>query len=415
MGLFKKNEQKIQQTVLQMVNTHGEHFIAYDGKLYNSDIIRACIRPKVQAIGKLSAKHVRGSGMNMQINPEIYIRFLLEEPNPFMSMQGLLERFETQLMLNNNAFILKVRDDNGKIIQLYPIPCICVETVYKAEELWLKFTFRNGKTNTFPFSEIIFQGRDFNGHDIFGDSPAPALAQMMEVVTTIDQGMIKAIKNSGVIRWLLKYTQSLRPEDLKKNVQDFVKNYLSYDSDTMGAAGIDSKAEAIRIEPKDYVPNAVQSKDTIIRLYSFFNTNEKIVRSDFTEDEWNSYYEAEIEPDVIRLCNGFTNGLFNRAERNKENRIVFEAANLAYASLSTKLNFVQMVDRGAMTPNEWRATMNMAPIEGGDKPIRRLDTQVVALASELMDMVNSRNYKEMTAVVKKILTMEEREEDETQN
>lgn len=414
MGLFKRNE-KTQKTILQMVNTYGEHFIAYDGKLYNSDIVRSCIRPKVQAIGKLSAKHIRGSGMSMQVNPERYIRFLLEEPNPFMTMQELLERFETQLMLNNNAFILKVRDDNGKIIQLYPIPCITAETVYKENELWLKFTFRNGKTNSFPYSEIIHQGRDFNSHDIFGDSPAPALAQMMEVVTTIDQGLIKAIKNSGVIRWLLKYTQSLRPEDLKKNVQDFVTNFLSVDSETMGAAGVDSKAEAIRIEPKDYVPNAVQSKDTINRIRLFFNTNEKIVSSNFTEDEWNAYYEAEVEPDVIRLCNGFTNGLFNRVERDKENRIVFEAANLAYASLATKLNFVQMVDRGAMTPNEWRATMNMAPIEGGDKPIRRLDTQVVALASELMDMVNSENHKEITAVVKKILTMEEREEDETQN
>ena len=36
-----------------------------------------------------------------------------------------------------------------------------------------------------------------------------------------------------------------------------------------------------------------------------------------------------------------------------------------------------MVDRGAMTPNEWRAVMNLSPIECGDKPIRRLDTAVV--------------------------------------
>ena len=36
-----------------------------------------------------------------------------------------------------------------------------------------------------------------------------------------------------------------------------------------------------------------------------------------------------------------------------------------------------MVDRGSMTPNEWRITLNLGPIEGGDKPIRRLDTAVV--------------------------------------
>jgi len=36
-----------------------------------------------------------------------------------------------------------------------------------------------------------------------------------------------------------------------------------------------------------------------------------------------------------------------------------------------------MVDRGALTPNEWRQILNLSAIEGGNKPIRRLDTEVV--------------------------------------
>ncbi len=42
--------------------------------------------------------------------------------------------------------------------------------------------------------------------------------------------------------------------------------------------------------------------------------------------------------------------------------------------MTTRLNLMQMVDRGGLTPNEWRAVLNLAPIEGGDEPIRRLDT-----------------------------------------
>ena len=30
-----------------------------------------------------------------------------------------------------------------------------------------------------------------------------------------------------------------------------------------------------------------------------------------------------------------------------------------------------------MTPNEWRSILSLGPIEGGDKPIRRLDTALV--------------------------------------
>ena len=59
------------------------------------------------------------------------------------------------------------------------------------------------------------------------------------------------------------------------------------------------------------------------------------------------------------------------------NKIIFEAENLQYASMNTKLQLVQMVDRGALTPNEWREVFNLAPIKGGDEAIRRLDTAVV--------------------------------------
>jgi len=47
---------------------------------------------------------------------------------------------------------------------------------------------------------------------------------------------------------------------------------------------------------------------------------------------------------------------------------MFESNRMQYMSTADKLKLVLMVDRGAMTANEWREVMNMAPIEGGDKP-----------------------------------------------
>ena len=189
--------------------------------------------------------------------------------------------------------------------------------------------------------------------------------------------MVKAIKNSGVIRWLLQFQQSLRPEDIEKNVKQFADTYLSIESDTFGVAGVDAKAEAKQIEPKDFVPNAAQTDKATERIYSFFNTNKKIVQSSYNEDEWISYYEARIEPDAMQMSAEYTRKLFTRRERGFGNKIIFEASSLQYASMKTKLDLVQFVDRGMMTPNEVRAIMNLAPIEGGDTPIRRLDTAPV--------------------------------------
>ena len=306
----KTDEKATEHNMIKMITMTGDYYYAWDGKLYESDIVRACIRPKVKAIGKLVGKHIRDDPKGgIKVNPEANIRFLLSEPNPYMTAQQMQEKVATQLCLNNNAFILIVRDENEKPVQLYPVPCVSAEAKYDSSgELFLKFLYRNGKSGTFRYADIIHLRHDYNEDDIFGDSPAPALTQMMNVIGTIDKGMIRAIKNSGIIRWLLTYSSSMREEDIKRNVEKFVENYLAVETDTFGAAGVDAKAKVERIEPKDYVPNAAQTDRTIERIYSFFNTNKKIVQSDYTEDEWNAYYEAEIEPEVVQIHQTYTTG-----------------------------------------------------------------------------------------------------------
>lgn len=400
-------------TAFKMVTDTGNAFCPWGGEIFDSDIVRACIRPYCKAIGKLQAKHVRRFNGNVAVNPEPYMRFLLEEPNPYMSGRVMQEKVAANLILSGNAFILIVRDENGVPEQLYPIPAIFAETKYMGQELYLKFTFQNGKNFTFPYSEVIHLRNDFKNNDIFGESPQRALSPLMEIVNTTDQGIVKAIKNSGVIRWLLKYTTPMRPEDLKKNVQEFVDNYLGVSSPTFGAAGVDAKADAIRIEPKDFVPNALQMANTVGRIYSFFNTNEKIVNSTYTEDEWNSYFESVIEPMAIQMSDEYTRKLFTRKERGFGNRIFFDAANLQCASLSTKLALQAMVDRGALTPNEWRETFNLSPVPDGDKPLRRLDTQTVNQIHQLMDQMTIENAAETRARVVALLEGGEKGAEET--
>jgi len=366
-----------------MIEDRGNGFYAWSGSIYKSDVVRACIRPKIKAIGKLIPQHIRNNNLEgFKVNPEPYIRFLYEEPNPYMSGQVFREKMATQLALNNNAFALIVKDSNGYPVEMYNIPCVGVEAIYNREgDLFLKFTNRNGKIITYPYTNIIHLRQDINENDIFGDSPREALLPLMEVVSTTDQGIVKAIKNSGIIRWLLKFNANMRTEDIDKQTKDFVKNFLDVNNN-VGAAGVDSKADAQQIDPKDYVPNAAVIDRTTQRIYSFFNTNEKIVQSKFNEDEWNAYYEAEIEPLAMQWSNEDTRKLFTRRERGFGNKIIYTANNLQYASMSTKLGLQAMVDRGALTPNEWREVLNLPPVEDGDKPLRRLDTVAIGKGGE---------------------------------
>ena len=356
--------------------------ISWNGTIYDSDIVRSCIRPKVKATGKLVAKHLRDvvdaeGHHELKVNPSNAIRFILDEPNPLMTGQMLQEKLATQLCLNSNAFALIIRDDYGSPMEIYPIIARTVDAVYdSAGKLRLKFTLNNNKVYEFPYEDIIHLRQDFNENDIFGTPIAPVLVPLLDVVTTTDQGVINAIKNSSIIRWLLKFTNSMRKEDLKSQAKDFADNFLAT-SEGMGVAAVDAKADAQQINPTDYVPNAAQMDRTTKRIFDLFNTNDAIVSSKYTEEQYNSYFDAEVEPVLIQLGGEYTRKLFTRRERVFGNKIVFEASAWDSASISTKLNLQAMVDRGALTPNEWRATLNLAPVPGGDDPIRRLDTAAV--------------------------------------
>lgn len=384
MGFFKNLlNRSISRTRFEMIEDRGNGFYAWNGSIYKSDVVRACIRPKVKAIGKLIPQHIRNNTVEgFKVNPEPYIRFLYEEPNPYMSGQVFREKMATQLALNNNAFALLVRDENGYPMEMYNIPCVGVEAIYNQQgELFLKFTNKNGKIVTYPYTDIIHLRQDINENDLFGDSPREALLPLMEIVSTTDQGIVKAIKNSAVIRWLLRFRSNMRPEDVTQKTNEFVNNFLDVNN-SVGAAGVDTSTEAEQIKPNDYVPNAAQIDRTITRIYNFFNTNEKIVQSKYNEDEWNAYYESEIEPLAMQWSNEDTRKLFTRRERGFGNKIIYSANNLQYASMSTKLGLQAMVDRGALTPNEWREVLNLPPVQDGDKPLRRLDTIAIGKGGE---------------------------------
>lgn len=384
-NIFKrifKNQKSEALTKYQLVTERGNGTYIWNGKIYDSDIVRACLAPYTKSVGKLAGKHIFDNGKELKVNPEPYVKILLESPNPLMSAQKFQEKMTAQLILNGNAFASITRDRNGLPVELFPLPAIGVEAEYRGSNLFLKFTLDNGKIYTFAYDDILHLRMNYYDNDIFGNSLMPTLSPLLKISNTIDDGIVKTVKNSNIIRWLLKATGSLHPDDLQKISEDFAKAYTSADSTTGGVAATDPRVEVTQVKNNDYIPNFEILESVKKRVYSLFGVSEKIVQGDYTEDEWNSFYESSIEPIALDFANELTRKLFSAKKRSYGNRIIFEASNLACATISTKLNFLQMVDRGALTPNEWREIFNLAPVEGGDEPIRRLDTRPTSEGGE---------------------------------
>ncbi|MBF4500228.1 phage portal protein [Savagea sp. SN6] len=351
----------------QVVERDGVNW-SFSADIESSDIVKACIKPKVKAIGKLQVKHVIGD-----IEQGSELIDLLNEPNEIDSLQTLLEKLVTQLQLNNNGYAIIERDNKGKPVAIIPVLSNSAEmSKSKSGNFFITFKMSQ-KEITVPYADVIHLKQEHNAKEYFGQSPAHSIQNILKSISASDESVEHAIKNSTKLRWLMKFNNVIRPEDMRQQIEQFRQDYLQIENEG-GIAGTDNKYDLEQIKQQVYVPDTAIQKEKIERLYSYFGVNESIVKNNYTEDEWSAFYEAEIEPLIIALQNEFTRKLFTKVERRKGNRIIFDGTGFLFSSMETKLKLVDYVDRGLVTPNEARKIMNMPSIEGGDIPIRRLDT-----------------------------------------
>lgn len=169
----------------------------------------------------------------------------------------------------------------------------------------------------------------------------------------------------------------LAPEDIKKQQEQFVEDYMSLEN-SGGIASLDASQEFQQINMSPSTTNAAQMKEFREDVFRYFGVNEKIVTGDMTGEEIEAFYEILIEPFLVDLSDELFTKSFTSREIGYGNYLIYEANKIQFASLSKKIElWSSVVLYGGMTVNEWREACNMSPIEGGDQLIMRLDATKV--------------------------------------
>ena len=350
------------------LGTYNSVFSSFGQDVYKSEIVRSCIRPLAEHTSKA----------NVKCTDKRIEKILNVNPNMYMNGKDFLYKVRTKLEIKNTAFIYIARDDTGKVTQFYPVPYSYFEAVEYNNGLFIKFHFAGNDVRSLvlPWEDLAVVRKDYNDSDISGDENSPIL-NMLELINTTNQGIANAVKATANLRGILKSTKAmLSPEDIKKNKDNFVKDYLNLENEG-GIASIDSTQEFTPIKMEPTITNYAQMKEFRENVYRYFGVNDSIVMSDYTESQMEAFYESRIEPFLVALSLELTRKIFTKREQGFDNHVVYESNRMQYASNATKLAMVALVDRGALTPNEWRQIFNLAPVEGGDVPIRRLDTAAV--------------------------------------
>lgn len=362
-----------EMTRMQMMNGWTPQFTNFGDDAYSSDIVRATIHAIASNSAKLKPKHIRRIGGAVeQVNSKI--EYLLSvRPNAYMSAYDFYYKVITQLYTKNNAFVL-IQTEGFEVVGFLPIISSQVELLEAQNEMYARFRFNTGKVLTVPYSQVIHLRRFYNDNDMYGETNSRALLPTLELLHTTNEGIINAVKTSAFLRGILKFTQAmLKPEDIKKQKDQFVTDYMSI-SNSGGVAATDSKAD---FTPLNSNPTMVSGEQmTLIeeKVFKYFNVNKKIIMSEYNESEFDAFYESVIEPIAIQLSLEFTSKLFTDREKGFGNEIIFEANRLAYVSTKTKIDLINtLMPLGLLSLNEAREIFNLSAVGDGDKRLVSLN------------------------------------------
>lgn len=356
------------------IGIYNAAFTSFGSDLYASEIVRSCIRAIAEHTSKANVKVIRKVEGQTAPGDKRLEKLIQYRPNMYMNGKDFLYKVRTRLEIDNTAFIFIQRDEYGKCIGLYPMPKAQVEAVEDIKgDLYVQFQFENMNITTVPWEDLAVLRKDYNKSDVLGDTNT-AILTSLELLNTANEGLGNAIRSTANLRGILKSTKAmLDPDDVKKEKDKFVKDYLSL-SNEGGIAALDATYDFNPIKMEPQIANYKHVEELRLNIYRYFGVNDDVLMAKTHGPSWQAFYESTIEGFLIALSLELTNKVFTTREQGFGNEIIFESNRLQYADIEHKLAMVALVDRGAMTPNQWREIFNMAPIEGGDVPIRRLDT-----------------------------------------
>lgn len=372
-GVFGTGGDKKTATVYKLLNSYENYFYPVADCIYDDATVRTCIDAIAKNVAKLKISHNRRKG-DAVVQVDNRLNYLLgTRPNEFMSAYDFIYKIVSQCYCHNNSFTYIKRDQLGNIIGFYPLDYGAVSLVEYDGEMYCKFAFMQAGFVTVPYTSIIHIRKHFNTHDIFGDSNKEILGENLSLLTTLKQGLKKAVKEGSRIKGLLKFTGILRPEDQQAQLDLFTSNIKST-SNGSGIGSTDAKADFIELKSQNTTADNNQMNLVRDDVYRYFGISEKIITANYTESEWNAFFESVIEPLAIQMSQEFTSKVFSEKERGYGNEITFTMNRLEYVSLDSKVNLVQVLQQtGVMTINELREIFGFSALPDGGKRLVSLN------------------------------------------
>ena len=356
--LFPKIRQKIRaDDYFQTLSAYTPVFRTWNGKLYESELVRTAIDARSRHIAKLKPCFYGAAQSKL-------VTKLKQVPNTIQTWYQFIYRLNTILDMQNTAFIVPEYNHNLERIGMITFLPERYELVMCDGIPWIRFIFSNGLTAAEELSNIGILTKFQYSNDYFGESNS-ALNATMNLINIQNQGIEEAVKNASTYRFMANITNFSKPEDLAKERQRFTEENLSGDGG--GLLLFPNTYQNIKqITPNAY--NASSSERELIQknVTFYYGVNEKIMNNSATGDELDAFFNGAIEPVAIQLSEVITRWMYSPFEQSNGSYFVAVANRLQYMSVTAKVSMSkELGDRGAIMIDEIRELFNWGPLPDG--------------------------------------------------
>ena len=356
--LFPKIKQKIRaDDYFQTLSAYTPVFRTWNGKLYESELVRTAIDARSRHIAKLKPCFYGAAQSKL-------VTKLKQVPNTIQTWYQFIYRLNTILDMQNTAFIVPEYNHNLERIGMITFLPERYELVMCDGIPWIRFIFSNGLTAAEELSNIGILTKFQYSNDYFGESNS-ALNATMNLINIQNQGIEEAVKNASTYRFMANITNFSKPEDLAKERQRFTEENLSGDGG--GLLLFPNTYQNIKqITPNAY--NASSSERELIQknVTFYYGVNEKIMNNSATGDELDAFFNGAIEPAAIQLSEVITRWMYSPFEQSNGSYFVAVANRLQYMSITAKVSMSkELGDRGAIMIDEIRELFNWGPLPDG--------------------------------------------------
>lgn len=360
--LFKKENVKVaydNDGYFKTLTAYRPHFTSWNGRLYESALVRSAIDARARHISKLKVEIIGTA------KPALQTRLKLR-PNDWQTWSQFLYRASTILDMHNTCVIVPVYDDMMTVTGYYPVLPKKCEIVQYDGEPWLRYKFADHQTAAEKLSEVAVLTRFQYSSDFFGE-PNNALDSTMQLEHLNNEAIEEAVKNGARYQFIARINNFSKTEDMRKERLRFTEANLRSDEDNNGILLFPNTYTDIKqIDQNVYDVPEKELEEIRTNVYNYFGVNEDVLQSKAYGDAWSAFYESAIETFAIQFSEAMTHAIFSDTEIQRGTVIMATANRLQYMSTTEKLNVSsQMADRGIMNRDEIREIWNLPPLPNG--------------------------------------------------